>query len=92
MALTKASRILWLAGAVSAASGWLLFIRMAIELNRVLPPRDKIPMLEIRYHFFDVKRLHEERFPKSSVRLASFTLIGLSTGLLAGAIFAEISR
>jgi hypothetical protein len=65
---------------------------MAIELNRVLPPRDRIPMIEIRYRFYDVKRLHAERFPKSSVRLAFFTLIGLSVVLLAAAVDVEFAR
>jgi hypothetical protein len=65
---------------------------MAIEVNRVLPPRDRIPMVEIRYHFHDVKRLHEEQFPQSSVRLAFFMLMGLSVALLAAAILVEIGR
>jgi len=65
---------------------------MAIEVNRVLPPRDRIPMIEIRYHFHDVKRLHEEQFLESSLRLAFSMLIGLSVALLAAAILAEIRR
>ncbi len=73
-------------------AGWLLYFRVAIELNRVLPPRDRIPMIEIRYHFHDVKRLHEEWFPKSTLRLASFALLGVSTALIAAAILVEVAR
>jgi len=43
-----------------------LFIRMAIELNRTLPPQKKFSILELRMHFHELKRLHEEVFPVSA--------------------------
>jgi hypothetical protein len=65
---------------------------MFFELNRAPPPQKKIPFMEIRYRAHDVKRLHEECFPKSKLRIASFVLIGLSTVLLASGIVVGISR
>src|SRR5260370_18668800 len=88
----RATKYLWVLGGACAVAGWLLYFRMAIELNRVLPPRDRIPMIEIGHHFHDVKRLHEKWFPKSRLRLASFALIGTSTALVAAGILVEITR
>ena len=54
---------------------WGLFIRMAIELNRVSPIQKKFYVINLRRDFHEVKRLHEEIFPVSALRTAWLILI-----------------
>lgn len=53
-------KILFGAGAIGMIVGWWLFLRMAIELNRALPPQKRFLMLELRMHSNEAKRLQEE--------------------------------
>jgi hypothetical protein len=49
----------------------------------VLEPEKQIPLLESRLRFFELKRLHEDLFPTSTVRNVWFILLAVSTSLLA---------
>jgi hypothetical protein len=66
----SAVKILVTVGGLGLLIGNALFIRMAIELNRVLQPQKKFYVLELRINFHEVKRLHEESFPVSTLRTA----------------------
>jgi hypothetical protein len=62
------------AGLICGLVGWLLFVRMAVELNKVVPSEKRIPLLEYRYHISEIRRLHEEFFPRSMLRTTSSLL------------------
>jgi hypothetical protein len=83
-------KVLFGVGATGMLIGWSLFIRMAIELNRVLPPKRKFFLLELRIHFHEVKRLHEEFFPVSALRSTWFALMVSSATTLAAAIIIAV--
>jgi len=70
--------------------GWFLFLRMASELNKVLPPQRRIPLLEFRMRIWEIKNLHQEAFPKSGLRATSFLLIAVSVALFIAAIIVGI--
>jgi len=70
----SAVKILVTVGGLGLLIGNALFIRMAIELNRVLQPQKKFYVLELRINFHEVKRLHEESFPVSTLRTAWFVV------------------
>jgi len=64
--LPSTVKVLFGAGTIGIVIASSLFIRMAIELNRTLPPQKKFSILELRMHFHELKRLHEEVFPVSA--------------------------
>ena len=64
---------------------------MAAELNRILPPRKRIPLIEFRYHISKIKRLHEDSFPASTLRVASLVLITVSALLPAAGLVVGIA-
>lgn len=68
-------KVLFGVGLLGMFVGWALFIRMTIELNRASPRRKKFSILELRMHFREVKRLHEEFFPVSTIRAMWFACI-----------------
>jgi hypothetical protein len=78
-----AVEILATVGGLGLFMGNALFIRMAIELNRVLQPQKKFYVLELRSNFHEVKRLHEESFPVSAVRTPWFVVTVLSMVIMA---------
>jgi hypothetical protein len=59
-------------GMIALLIGALLFQRMAVEVNRVLPGR--ISLL-VREDWSELRRLHQKCFPTSAVRIA-FNLLG----------------
>jgi hypothetical protein len=59
---------------------------MAVELNRVLPAQKKISLFELNIRRHDVKRLHEEFFPDSTLRATWFTLMVSSVIAMAVAV------
>ena len=79
-----------------AASGLfvssVLLIRMAIEVNKVLPPRKQIPLIELRYHISEVKRLYEESFPTSALPTIWWMLIAISVSILGVVILFELAQ
>jgi len=79
-------KVLYGVGAIGMLVVFLLFIRMAIELNRVLPPQKKFSMLELNMRRHEVKRLHEEFFPVSSLRTTWFVLMVASVMTMAAAV------
>jgi hypothetical protein len=79
--MDKVSIYLMVVGTVVSLIGWSLFLRMAIEVNKVLPPGKRIPLIELRNHISRIRRLYEDSFPESgseqlSVRHCDF--IGLT--------------
>ena len=88
--LPTAFKVLLGAGAVGMSIGWSLFIRMAVELNRALPQEKKFSILELRMNFHEVKRLHEEIFPVSAIRVTRLALMVSSVITLAAAILVGI--
>jgi hypothetical protein len=67
-------KILLAVGGFGMLIGTSLFIRMAIELNRTLPPQKKFYIIELREHFHEVKNLHEKAFPVSTLRSVWFVI------------------
>jgi hypothetical protein len=63
---------------------------MAVELNRALPQEKKFSILELRMNFHEVKRLHEEIFPVSAIRVTWLALMVSSVITLAAAILVGI--
>jgi hypothetical protein len=88
--LPTAVKILFGVGAIGMFIGWSLFIRMAIELNRVLPLQKKFFILELRIHFHEVKRLHEEFFPVSALRATWFAFMVSSVIIMTAAIIIAV--
>jgi hypothetical protein len=65
---------------------------MVIELNRVLPPEKRIPVLAFRNHISEIRRLHEDSFPDSALSTAWMILM-VGAGLAwAGAVIVAVSR
>ena len=73
--LSPVVKVLYGIGAFGLLIGWSLFIRMTVELNRTLPPEKRFSILELRIQFHDVKRLHEQSFPVSTLRATWFGLM-----------------
>ncbi len=83
-------RILFAAGALGLLVGTSLFMRMAIELNRVLPPQKKFYTILLREHFHEVKSLHEKSFPASTLRTAWFVVTVASVVTMADAFILAV--
>lgn len=83
-------KVLFGIGAFGMFVGWSLFIRMTIELNQALPPQKQLFLLELRMHFHEVKRLHEEFFPVSALRTAWFALVVSSITAFGAAIIIAV--
>jgi hypothetical protein len=81
---------LWVIGAVLGIAGWALFIRMAVELNRALPPGKRLPLIRFRENLDHIKRLHGDYFPNSVVRLWAFLLIAASASLSATGVIVGV--
>jgi len=81
--LSNAVKYLWAIGVAGQLIASLLFVRMAVQVNRVLAPEKRIPLIESRLRFFELKRLHEDLFPASTIRTAWLVLLAVSTSLLA---------
>ena len=77
-------------GAIGMLVGFSLFIRMAVELNRVLPPQKRFSIFELNMHRHEVKRLHEEFFPVSALRATWFALMVGSGITMAAAIIIAV--
>jgi hypothetical protein len=88
----KASISLLVVGAIVSLTGWLLFFRMAIELNKALPPDKRIPLIEFRNHIFRIRRLHEDSFPESGLSTTWLVLMVAAALAWASAIIAELIR
>jgi hypothetical protein len=65
---------------------------MIIELNKVLPPEKRIPLIEFRGRLSEIRDLHREWFPTSGLRATSFALIAASTALFAIAVIIEVAK
>jgi hypothetical protein len=63
---------------------------MTTELNRVLAPRKRIPLLEFRMHVWEIRDLHEGAFPHSRLRSICYLLLAMSAALFVAAIIIGI--
>ena len=81
--LSNPVKYLWTIGVAGQLISSLLFRRMAVRVNSVLAPEKRIPLIESRLPFFELKRLHEDLFPTSTVRNVWFILLAVSTSLFA---------
>jgi hypothetical protein len=88
--LPNVVKVLYGIGALGLLVGWSLFIRMTIELNRTLPPQKKFALVALRMHFHEVKRLHEESFPVSTLRATWFALMVFSVTAMAVAVIIAV--
>jgi hypothetical protein len=66
-------------GTVGLLIAALLFWRMAVEVNGVLPGRIS---LAVREDWYEVKRLHRKCFPTSGIRIVYNVLGPLGTSAL----------
>ena len=90
MVPTNTFRYLFGVGAFGQLIAVILFLRMASELNRVLPRDRRMPLIEIRIHIFEIKRLHEEAFPESRLRTTWFLLTVTSILVMVLAVLLEL--
>ena len=91
--LPSSVKILYALGGLGLVLGWALFFRMAIEVNRRLPPQKKFFLQDLNMHFHEVKRLHEETFPVSALRTTWFVLMVASVmAMVAATILAVRPR
>jgi len=88
---SNVAKFLWLLGVLCPVIGWLLFLRMAITLNKEAPPDRRILLRSLDIHYLSaIIRPHEEWFPTSSVRTAWLVVMVVSTSLMAIAIILAI--
>ena len=80
------------AGLICGLIGWLLFVGMAVQLNKVLPSEKRISLLEYRYHISEIKSLHEEFFPGSMLRTTSSLLIRVAVLIAVVGTVIEIAK
>ena len=72
-------------------TGWILNFRMAVQVNRALPPEKRIPPLEFGYRVKEIKRLHEQLYPASeTLRTTSASLMAVAGVLFGIAVLIEI--
>lgn len=80
----------------SAALGFLvataMFIRMAAEVNKKLPPEKRIPLIDYRYHITEIKHLYEGLFPDSALATVWFLLEVASASVIAIGVILEIAK
>ena len=72
--------------------GWSLFFRMTIDLNNVLPPDKRIPLIEFRNQISRIRRRHEDFFPESGLSTTCLILMVAAGLVWAAAIIAEVIR
>jgi hypothetical protein len=65
---------------------------MAIEVNKRLPQEKRLPLIEFRYIGSELRRLHEESFPTSTLRTTTSVLAAVSTILVAAGVVVEIAK
>jgi len=92
--LPSSVKILFAMGSIGGLLATILFIRMAIELNRVLPPQKKFYIFGLRQHGHEEKRLHEKHFPVSRIRTTWFavTIASIVTMLRPSSLESSPSR
>ncbi len=90
--MNKISLGLFLVGVAVSLTGWGLFFRMAIELNKVLPANKRIPLIECRMHLSEIRRLYEDLFPDSALSSVWFLLMVLGGAFFATAVIVEVVR
>jgi hypothetical protein len=90
MAATDVVRYLWIVGVLCLFISSSLFLRMAVELNKALPPEKKFSLFEIRMHFHEIKSSHESFFPISALRTVWFVLLVVSVSAMAIAVMLAI--
>jgi len=88
----KASVGLFIVGSALMAIGWSLFLRMAIELNKVLPPSKRIPLIEFRNHISEIRRLYEDSFPEGVLSMAWMTLLAAGAIAFGSAVIVALIR
>lgn len=79
-------------GSAGMFTGWLLFIQMTRQLNQVLPPEKRIPLVTYRYRISEIKCLHEAHFPGSVLRGTSSILRAVLSLLRTLAVIVEIAK
>jgi hypothetical protein len=90
MAASDVVRYLWIVGVLCLFNSSSLFLRMAVELNKVLPPEKKFSLFEIRMHFHEIKSSHESFFPISALRTVWLILLVVSVSAMAIAVMLAI--
>jgi hypothetical protein len=88
----RPSIFLAVAGATVSLAGWFLFLRMAIDLNKVLAPSKRIPLYDLRNRVSEIRRLHEDSFPESALSTVWLMLMVVAGVLLGTAIVLELAR
>ncbi len=88
----KVSIFLMVVGTVVSLIGWCLFFRMAIDLNKVLPPDKRIPLIEFRNQISRIRRLHEDSYPESGLSTTWLLLMIVAGMVWAAAIITEVIR
>jgi hypothetical protein len=73
---------------VCGVAGFALFLKMIVELNRVLPPEKRIPLIQYREH--DIRGLHGQYFPVSRLRVGAFVLMTVFATLVAAGVIADV--
>lgn len=81
----------WVIGTIFGLAGWSLFFRMILELNKVLPAQNRLSLIEFRYHIGEIKRLHAELFPISTLRVTALLLIAASAAAVGVGIVVAIA-
>ena len=90
-AVSSASVCFWLLGGAGLLLNGVIMLRMAAEVNRLLPPERRISLIAYRRRFSEIKQLHEEFFPVSKLRSVALALIVISTFLVAIGVFIEVA-
>ena len=67
-------------------------LRMAVEVNKVLPPEKRIPLIEYRFHVHEIWQLHDDFFPKSRTATLTRWLIAFSAALVAAGLVEQNSK
>jgi hypothetical protein len=98
MAYTKGSAASSLAFCLFAAAivgflvATLVTLRMAVDVNKVLPPEKRILLIEYRFHVQEIWRLHDDLFPKSRTAALTRWLFALSAALVAASVVAQNNK
>ena len=83
---------LWAAAGVGFLVALVMTLRMAVEVNRVLPPAKRIPLIEYRFHVQEIWRLHDNFFPKSKTTALTRWLLAFSGALVAAGLVAQNNK
>jgi hypothetical protein len=82
----------WATAVIGFLLALLMTLRMGTQVNKILPPEKRIPLIEYRFHIQEIWRVHDDLFPKSRTATLTRWLTAFSAVLVAAGIVAQNNK